>query len=199
MNAHIDRAGGRRSVRRHLMIVAMVSVGFLPAGPRAVTVDTSSGPTITVREEHGVYSVAARFAVPQAPSAVLAVLTDYAAIPRFMTDVSTSVVLERGTAHTVVEQEAVSRMMMFSKRVHLVLEVTQEAGGLRFRDRCARSFARYEGSWRLTERGGRTEVLYQLVAQPSFDVPEFLLKRLLKRNSLQMIEQLQKEIDLRSR
>jgi hypothetical protein len=68
---------------------------------------------------------------------------------------------------------------------------------LQFRDRSGRSFARYEGLWRLCEEDGRTEIVYELTAQPSFDVPEFLLKRLLKRDSGQMIESLRREIAAR--
>jgi ribosome-associated toxin RatA of RatAB toxin-antitoxin module len=199
MISHRDVSGGRIRARRFVVAVALVCGGLMPARLFGATVDPESRPTVTVREEQGVYSVAARFDVTQAPAIVLAVLTDYEAIPRFMPEVNTSVVLERGTGHAVVEQEAVSRLLMFSKRVHLVLEIREEAGVLRFRDRCTRSFARYEGSWRTTEHNGRTEVLYELIAQPSFEVPEFLLKRLLKRNSTQMIEQLQREIALRSR
>ena len=101
----------------------------------------------------GIYTVAATFTVPQAASFALAVLTDYDQIPRFMPDVRTSTVLERGDDRTVVEQEAVARFMMFSKRVHLVLEVHEEPGTIRFRDRCGKSFARYEGVWTITESG----------------------------------------------
>jgi hypothetical protein len=35
--------------------------------------------------------------------------------------------------------------MMFSKRVHLVLEIHEENWTIRFRDRCGKSFARHEG------------------------------------------------------
>ena len=199
MIARTHRAGGRTSARRLLLAVAVAGVGLLPAAAVATTVDPESGPRITVREEHGVYSVTARFEVRHVPSAVLAVLTDYEAIPRFMPEINTSVVLERGIGRAVVEQEAVTRLMLFSRRVHLVLEVTEEADGLRFRDRCGRSFARYAGSWRMTTERGRTVVLYDLVAQPAFDVPEFVLTRLLKRNSARMIDQLKGEIARRSR
>jgi hypothetical protein len=40
---------------------------------------------------------------------------------------------------------------------------------------------------------------YRLSATPSFDIPEFLLKRLLKRDASQMIRRLQAEIVARSR
>jgi hypothetical protein len=153
---------------------------------------------VTVREEGGVYSVAARFEVPQSPVLALAVLTDYEQIPRFMPGVETSIVLERAGRLVIVEQEAVSRLMMFSKRVHLVLEITEGADSLRFRDRSGRSFARYEGAWRLCEENGQTVILYELSAEPSFDVPQFLLKRLLRRDAGLMIEGLRREIAARS-
>jgi len=153
---------------------------------------------LTVREDQGVYRVDARFLVDQPPSVVLAVLTDYEEIPRFMPQIESSIVLERGAGRTLVEQEAVSRLMAFSKRVHLVLEIEERAGTLRFRDRCGRSFKSYEGTWRVSEQNGRTEILYELTTQPSFDVPEFLVKRLLRRDSVQTIEQLRREMAARS-
>jgi ribosome-associated toxin RatA of RatAB toxin-antitoxin module len=151
-------------------------------------------PDVTVREERGVYSVSARFAVPDAPPVALAVLTDYEAIPRFLPDVKTSIVRERTDGRLVVEQEAVAKMMMFSKRVHLVLEITQEDGVIRFRDRCRSSFITYEGSWRLVPGNGGTTIHYTLTARPSFEVPEFILKRLLKRDAGRMIENLAREM-----
>jgi carbon monoxide dehydrogenase subunit G len=198
MIPHLRTSGGRACVRRILISVVLMLAGVIPVGRLNATGDPESPPAVTVREERGVYSVAARFRVPQTPSLALAVLTDYEQIPRFMPGVETSIVLERVSGLVVVEQEAVSHMMMFSKRVHLVLEITEGADTLRFRDRSGRSFVRYEGSWRLCEENGQTVILYELTAQPSFDVPEFLLKRLLRRDAGQMIEGLRREIAARS-
>ena len=153
---------------------------------------------LTVREEKGVYTVVARFLVDQPPSVALTVLTDYEQIPRFMPDVRTSIVRERGTGWAVVEQEAVSALMMFSKRVHLVLEIEEQPDALIFRDRCGQTFSRYEGAWRLSHQDGQTAITYELTAEPSFDVPGFMLKRLLRRDSAEMIERLQREIAART-
>jgi ribosome-associated toxin RatA of RatAB toxin-antitoxin module len=154
-------------------------------------------PDVTVREERGVYSVSARFVVPQEPSIAHAVLTDYEQIPRVLPDVRTSIVRERTAGRVVVEQEAVAHALMFSKRVRLVLEITEEPGTIRFRDRCGGSFAQYEGSWHLVARNAGTEIEYALTARPSFDVPEFILKRLLKRDAGQMIARLAREMESR--
>jgi carbon monoxide dehydrogenase subunit G len=142
--------------------------------------------------------VVARFTVDQSPSAALTVLTDYEQIPRFMPGVRTSTVLERTAGHVVVEQEAVSSIMMFSRHVHLVLEIDERSDALLFRDRCGRSFARYEGAWRVSGEDGRTIVTYELTADPSFDVPGFVIKRLLRRDSAQMIDRLKGEIAARA-
>ena len=78
------------------------------------------------------------------------------------------------------------------------LDVDEEPGGIRFHDRCGRSFSSYDGAWTITEQVGQTAIAYQLTAKPTFDVPEFLLKRLLKRDAKEMIERLTKEIAARA-
>jgi hypothetical protein len=154
--------------------------------------------SLTVREERGVYTLVARFTVDQPPSVALAVLTDYEQIPRFMSDVRSSVVRERGAGWAVVEQEAESRWLMFSKRIHLVLQIEEQSNALIFRDRCRVTFARYVGAWRLSTEDGYTVIRYELTAEPSFDVPGSILKRILRRDSGRMIVGLQREIAARA-
>ncbi len=187
-------AGGRTRARRLLLCAAIVLAG----AARVTATDTA--PVVTVNEEGGTYRVVATFSVSQPAAIARAVLTDYEQIPRFMPNVRTSTVLERTAGGLVVEQEATARMMMFSKRIHLVLVVQEAAGMIRFRDRCGKSFDLYDGGWTLTspETGGTT-IEYALTAKPSFDVPEFILKRLLRRDSTEMIRRLQIEIASRGR
>jgi ribosome-associated toxin RatA of RatAB toxin-antitoxin module len=149
---------------------------------------------ISVTEAEDVYRVTAEFTVPAPRETVTSVLTDYERIPKFMPDVKTSQVLERTEAGLVVEQEAAATFMMFSKRIHLVLEVIEGGGVITFRDRCGKSFEKYEGAWRLSAGNGVTRVRYELTAKPSFEVPGFVLKRLLKRDAAAMIDRLTAEI-----
>ena len=114
-----------RSFRRNAIggrLLTAAACLFLLQGPRAVAEESST--SVTVHEEKGVYRVLATFMVDQTPPVVLAVLTDYEQIPRFMPGIRTSIVRERGAGWAVVEQEAESRMMLFSKRLHLVLRST---------------------------------------------------------------------------
>ena len=173
----------------------VVGVGMLVAPLLAMPADA---PVVSVRDDRGVYVVSARFSVGEPVAVVRAVLTDYEQIPRFMPGVSTSRVLERGEGHARIEQEAVSRFMMFSKRVHLVLDITEETAAIRFRDRCGRSFTSYEGVWTITGHGDRTEIEYALTASPAFDVPGFVLRRLLDRDARAMIEGLRSEMAIRA-
>jgi carbon monoxide dehydrogenase subunit G len=174
---------------RHLLIAAVLSLETL----------SPAVPTVTVNEDRGVYAVMARFDVAAPPAVALSVLTDYEQIPRFMPGVKTSVVHERSSGRAVIEQEAVSKFMMFSRRVHLVLEISEREDALSFRDRCRKSFARYEGEWRVTATNGGTALVYVLTAEPSFEVPAFILKRLLERDSKDMIKQLRGEVSRRLR
>jgi ribosome-associated toxin RatA of RatAB toxin-antitoxin module len=173
------------------LIVWLMLATITPAASAQTTGQTD----VTVQEKDGIYHVAATFIVAQSASVVFDVLTGYEQIPRYMPDVRSSRVIERGDGRAVVEQEAVARVMMFSKRVHLVLDVSEGPEKIRFRDRCGKSFDHYEGAWTLSAAGAdRVEVRYELAAKPSFDVPEFLLKRLLRRDAQEMIRRLHDEM-----
>ena len=186
--------GGRSGARRTFVTAVLLLAGLMPGFIVSASDDVRQAPDVVVEEAHGLYSVTARFHVPQTPATVLTVLTNYEQIPRFMPDVKTSVVLERTAGRAVVEQEAVSRLLMFSKRVHLVLEITETAATVRFRDQCGKSFSLYEGMWSMSAQDGGTDIRYELRARPSFGMPEAILTRLLRRDSGRMIESLRQEI-----
>jgi ribosome-associated toxin RatA of RatAB toxin-antitoxin module len=158
---------------------------------------TVGRPAVTIGRDGTSYTVAAEFTVPQPVSTVLEVLSDFEGIPRFMPDIKKSIVHERTETRTVVEQEAVSRVMLFSKRVYLMLEVHRDHDTLRFRDISQRSFRRYEGTWQVKHQDGQTVVVYRLAADPSFSVPGFLIRRLLEGDAHETIDRLRGEISRR--
>lgn len=188
---HAAVAGRSRARRLFLFAVMVIATAPVGAAP-------PNEPRVVVVEADGVYRVTAEFTVASPPKAVAAVLTDFERIPEFMPDVKRSRILSRTEAGLVVEQEATAQFMMFSKRLHLLLDITEDGGTIRFRDRCQRSFSRYAGAWRLSAVGAATAVMYELAAKPNFDVPGFVLKRLLKRDAAGMIDRLQAEIAARS-
>jgi ribosome-associated toxin RatA of RatAB toxin-antitoxin module len=188
--------GGRRALARRPRTLA---IGMLAALTMTAGAAPAGQVQVEVSEERGTYQVVATFPIPQRAALAMTVLTDYDRIPRFMPDVRTSRVLERTDNRVVVEQEAVAKFLLFSKQVHLVLDVEEGPVLLKFQDRCKKAFSRYEGSWTLEERPDRTDVTYKLTAKPTFDVPGFLLKRLMKRDAAEMIGRLQAEIAARAK
>ena len=188
---------GQATARRTVVVLTLVLCGVASALLLGATGQHVAEPEVSVTEHDGLYVVTARFQVRQPPAIALAVLTDYEGIPRFMPGVVTSIVRQRGPSRAVVEQEALSRMWMFSKRIHLLLEVDEASDAIRFREGSGRSFSRYEGAWRVVRVDGLTVITYDLTAKPSFSVPDFVLTRLLRRDAAAMIERLQAEISLR--
>jgi carbon monoxide dehydrogenase subunit G len=187
------KAGGRMSARQSFVVAALVVASL-------VCVVGASGQTVpvTVQGDRGVYRVTATFATPQPAAIGHAVLTDYEQIPRFLPDVLSSHVVARDAECTVVAQEALAKVLFFSKRVRLVLEIRETPARIAFRDRGGESFIRYEGQWTLRDDNGGTLIGYELVAQPRFDVPDFILTRLLKRDAERMIARLKAEIAARA-
>ena len=118
----------------------------------------------------------------------MAVLTDYERIPQFMPDMEISRVLERTASGAVVEQEAVSRFMLFSKRVHLVLDVVEDKSG----DSLPRSLRQeLRDLFRAPGPSAQHDSLTRrrLSADGQADrsrCPAFVLKRLLKRDAAQL-------------
>ncbi len=179
------------------LVVALLGVGTAQ-GQSAHGQSASTAPALAVGQDGDAYTVTARFDVPYPVSTVFEVLSDYEDIPRFMPDIKKSVVHERTNERTVVEQEAVSRVMLFSKRVHLMLAVERTSDALRFRDTSGHSFHRYDGSWQVARQGARTVIDYRLTADPAFSVPEFLIRRLLERDAYETIDRLRAEMGARA-
>lgn len=192
-DGRLTTAGGRVSARRSCVVAAVVAASMV-----CVPAAGSQTVPVTVQGERGLYRVSATFTTPQPATVGHAVLTDYGEIPRFLPDVRSSRVLERDGERTVVEQEAVAKVLFFSRRVRLVLEVHETPALISFRDRGGESFIRYEGQWTLRDEDGRAVIRYDLTAQPRFDVPDFLLARLLKRDAERMIERIKTEIAARA-
>jgi hypothetical protein len=180
------------TARTLLTSVAAVAV-TLAAGTVA-----AQPPVTSVREAGGEFIVSATFMVPGPAQVARNVLTDYPNIPRFMPDVRRSVVVEHRDGFSRVQQEAKPQFMWFSKEISLLLDVEEGTEVIRFRDRGNTSFTRYEGSWTIAGHNGQTQLTYELVARPAFSVPGFILRKLLKRDAVAMIDRLRSEIAARA-
>lgn len=189
---HVLSPGGRAGACRVPLAALLLAASLL--GAAASPARAGQGPDVRLQEHAGVFHLSTTFEVPQAPASVLAVLTDYEGIPRIAPDVTRSTVVSRQDGRALVEQQAVSRLLFFSKTVHLVLDVRETASSVTFRDTCGQSFTTYEGAWHVTATGHGSRVTYELRARPAFEVPDFLVRRLLKRDAAQLMARLRQAI-----
>ena len=94
-----------------------------------VTVVATNTQTGDVRKAEtnasGVYVVEGAFDVTAPRSMAWDVLTDYDGIDNFVSSMQRSVVRERHPDHVIVEQDGVGKLFVFSKRIHVVLEVRE--------------------------------------------------------------------------
>lgn len=195
IGALMTALGGLSPVRR--AFVASVVVALVTCATPAFLA-ASDDPVIRVVDVNGLYRVATTFVVKAPADVAKAVLTDYERIPEFMSDVKLSRVRERHDNRLIVEQEAVARLLFFSRRIHLALEVTEAPGRIQFRDICGKSFVSYEGSWDIAPNGAATTITYTLSARPTSEVPAMIVKRLFSRDVEKTIEQLRAEMTRRN-
>lgn len=141
------------------------------------------------------YEVNGTFLVQASSAAVWDVLTDYENIPRFVSSMKRSRVLERRADGMVfLEQEAAGGMFMLTKKVFVCLEVRRGEQWLDFGDRCRRHFWFYEGGWRTRLGPDGTVVSYRLEVQPDFPAPGFLLRRVMRQGAAELLRQVRAEI-----
>lgn len=143
--------------------------------------------------------VEASFHVPVPKAVVWAVLTDYEGIPRFVSSMRESRIVARDSAHLVLQQEAVGRLMFFRRRLHTTLWVEEvPLSILRFEDVLHEDFDVYRGEWRITERDSGTDVSYQVTARPITPIPQFAVRPMFQRAVQQLLNEIEKEIEHRA-
>jgi hypothetical protein len=112
-----------------------------------------------------------------------------------VSSVRKSVVLERGSDYVLLEQEGSGKVFVFSKRIHVVLRITEvDQQSIVFHDVSGRDFTSYEGRWDISETGGLTHVSYQLDATLRSKKPGFLVRGSMQGSARELLEQVRAEI-----
>jgi len=126
--------------------------------------------------------VEGRFRVAAPPAVVWAVLTDYDAMDRFVSSMKSSHVTSRIDHEVLVQQEAAGSLLFFKRRLRTMLEVHEEPPRLiRFQDVLLKDFERYQGEWRIEDRGREVEVDYHVTARPIAAIPGFIVRGMFER------------------
>lgn len=204
-------AGRRGATLALVMIAALLASGRadaadeavpgvgVPPGATEAPAGGSDGVTVSVTRSASGFEVEGRCVV-RAPVAVAwEVLTDYDGIDGFVSSMRESRVSGRGDRHVLVEQVAIGRLFIFSRRFRATLFVEETPQTrIRFEDVLGRDFQSYHGEWRIEERADSVEISYQLAARPSFSVPDFVARGLFKRTASELLSQVKAEIERRA-
>jgi hypothetical protein len=144
---------------------------------------------------HGTYRLDGHLKVPGSPYDVWRVLTDYEHIANFVSSLRKSTVKESTTDRLLLEQEALGNEFVFSKRIRVVLQVTEiPYKRIMFEDVSHTDFAFYEGSWDIQGGLSGCDVVYRLSCKRLFTVPNILAKDALKKSAESLLAQVRAEI-----
>lgn len=175
---------------------ALLALALLPA--RALAADAVD--VRLRRNDDRTYEVHGMFEVAASSPVVWGVLADYEGIPGFVYSMKRSSVRERRPDGTIVlDQEAVGGLFLLSRRVRIVLEVRRSPERLDFVDVGGEDFLSYAGSWQTQASDAGTLVSYDLRADPRFPAPGFVMKGVMRRGALDLLEQVRDEIVRRTR
>ncbi|MCS7312578.1 MAG: SRPBCC family protein [Acidobacteria bacterium] len=175
------------------MIRVGLAMTFLTPSVSTLQADESrrAGPTVSVTEAQGLYTVSARLWVPAPPAAVWGVLTDYDRIAEFTHGIEVSRLIERQSNVCVVEQQG-RGILGIGLRVRLRV-VEQPPAEIQF-EALEGDFQVYRGSFRLEARGGGTEVTYMLESQGKFWIPSWLGRSLIRSRVQRILKDIGAEV-----
>jgi hypothetical protein len=155
---------------------------------------------LTVTNHEGLYRVRGAFSVMACIDTAWAVLTDYDGIPRFVKSVRASVVERSPEGPRRVNQEAVQKVLLFRKTVHVALEIEEDRPyRVGFKDALKRDFKLFEGAWTIEPRGDSLTVRYALDAEPMSQPPGIVGRMVMSGSAHDQLEQVRAEILRRER
>jgi len=142
----------------------------------------------------GAYRIEGSFGVTAPPHVAWAVLTDYDNLSSFVSSMRSSSAARLESGRLLVTQEAVGRAGPFSRKLNVVLDVTEEPPNrIEFHDVCGASFQSYVGAWAIDSDGAGARVTYVLDARPRSS-PPFFARSILSSNARALLEQVRLEM-----
>jgi uncharacterized membrane protein len=149
-----------------------------------------------VKAKDGVLRIEAQIEGPGTLHEVWQLLTDYERLPEYMPNVDSSRVVSRTDSSLWVRQVLTTQLIMPWTFIFTLEYVAVAPDQLRFRH-VEGQLKSYEGCWRLTPRGERTEISYQ--ARVTYRlVPGFLAAYIVRRQLGQMMPALVVELQRRT-
>lgn len=149
--------------------------------------------------DKGQYILTGETYVEASSSTVWETLTDYDHLADFVPPIESSKVISRLGDLVYVDQVQVVKVMWMKHRASVILKIYETPRHeLVFEDILRRDFNDFRGSWTLTPTGTGTEIKYELfMAVKDDDAPEFLVKRIARREAVKLLNDLAQEMEHR--
>jgi hypothetical protein len=180
---------------RRLLIGKVLTLSFIGA---ALLLSPARADNLTMNLEdlgHGTYRLEGRFKLAGSPYDVWKVLTDFEHISTFVTSLRKSAVTQSTTDRILLEQEALGKEFVFTKKIRVLLQVTEMPyRRILFEDTSHTDFTFYEGSWEIQSVQGGLDVIYRLSCKRNFMVPNALAKDALRKSAEELLAQVQAEV-----
>jgi hypothetical protein len=177
------------------ILAAVFTVAGAPFFPARLSADP--GPVVMKLQDRGggTYSLEGGFDVRASSASVWEVLSDYQHLAGFVSSLKKSNVKQAHDGKILLEQEALGKVLLFSRRVRVLLKVTEEPyARIRFEDVSRRDFEFYRGSWEIAPGASGSVVVYRLDCRRRFAAPNFLSKKVLRKNARELLAQVRREI-----
>jgi len=143
-----------------------------------------------------VYQIASRGTVAASPAAVWRILTDYERMADYVPDLRRARVLSRDGAKVVVEQQGGIDFLFFSRAIHLVVQVHEQAPNRIDVNLVDGDMKIYRASWELRAAGaGGTDVIYRAAIAPNFYVPGLVGTSIVRKDIAKMMAAVLQRLD----
>lgn len=145
----------------------------------------------TIQKQGHFYYVRSSFVISAPLEKVHEVLTDYNHMSEFIPYLEKSVLVS--TDPVTVEQTIGIKYWIFTKRLHVTLEVSEDSTDVLFRDTEHKSFNSYSGVWCLQDKGTYTQVTYLMEFDPKFRLSAHIVETALKEGTEDLVQLIKKE------
>ena len=136
-----------------------------------------------------VYQISSSGTVAATPAAVWKILTDYNRMADYVPDLKSARVISRSGDKVVIEQHGAARLLFFSRDIHLVVQVHEQAPNKLDVSLIDGDMKVYRCSWELSPVAatGGTRVLYNATIEPKFYVPGVVGASLVRKDIAKMM------------
>lgn len=135
------------------------------------------------------YKIASSGTVAAAPATVWRILTDYNRMAEYVPDLKSARVVSRNGDKVVIEQHGAARLLFFSRDIHLIVQVHEQAPNKLDVSLVEGDMKVYQCSWELmpVAATGGTRVLYNANIEPKFYVPGVVGASLVRKDIAKMM------------